>query len=333
MKSTIPNPAVTKVYYVRYADDWLIGVYGSAKYTIELKNSLSKWLAENLKLELSQEKTFLTKAATSYAKFLGVYISRLSSSKNQMKNYRSKFNHFVRISSTATILTAPIKELIMKFIAKDLAEYKNNSKNMKILVGKPINKWQNLPLIDILFRYKTIWNGIINYYSFVDNKSRLRTIHWILLSSMAKLLAMKLKLKSMRKVFKKFGKDLLILHPINKKPFDFQCPNLAKTPKKFNLSSNIGPLEPLNITEWSLRTINSLQAVCASCGSSDRINMHHVRHIKSINLKLNSFDRQLAAVNRKQVPLCHSCHSKVHAGKYDGLSLKYLSTIKKGSQE
>jgi hypothetical protein len=155
VRSTIPNPGVTKIYYVRYADDWLIGIYGSSKYTTKLKAYITEWLKINLKLELSQEKTLITKADTSHTKFLGVKISRLSGVNNLIKNDRSRFNHFVGISSTI-LLKAPIKELINKFMEKGLAEYKLNSRNKKILVGKPINKWQNLPLIDILIRYKAI---------------------------------------------------------------------------------------------------------------------------------------------------------------------------------
>jgi predicted HNH restriction endonuclease len=67
---------------------------------------------------------------------------------------------------------------------------------------------------------------------------------------------------------------------------------------------------------------------CASCSSSEGINMHHLKHIKTLNLRLNAFDSQLAAINRKQVPLCSICHRKVHAGKYDGMSLKHLADKK-----
>ena len=33
----------------------------------------------------------------------------------------------------------------------------------------------------------------------------------------------------------------------------------------------------------------------------------------------------MAAINRKQIPLCIDCHLKVHSGKYDGISLKKLN--------
>jgi predicted metal-binding protein len=34
----------------------------------------------------------------------------------------------------------------------------------------------------------------------------------------------------------------------------------------------------------------------------------------------------LAAINRKQIPVCHQCHQDIHNGKYDGPN---LSTILK----
>lgn len=32
----------------------------------------------------------------------------------------------------------------------------------------------------------------------------------------------------------------------------------------------------------------------------------------------------MAQINRKQIPVCHECHVLIHAGKYDGKSLKDL---------
>jgi len=57
--------------------------------------------------------------------------------------------------------------------------------------------------------------------------------------------------------------------------------------------------------------------------------MHHIKHIKTINVKLNVFDKAVAKVNRKQVPLCRACHMKVHRGNYTGMSLKHWSPSNK----
>lgn len=45
-----------RLKYVRYADDFLIGVIGSKEDCKEIKENIKQFLAEKLKLELSDEK-------------------------------------------------------------------------------------------------------------------------------------------------------------------------------------------------------------------------------------------------------------------------------------
>ena len=73
-----------------------------------------------------------------------------------------------------------------------------------------------------------------------------------------------------------------------------------------------------------VRTVNSFGDPCANCGSEMNVEMHHLKHIRTLNLKLSGFDQMMAKINRKQIPLCASCHRKVHQGKYVGMSLKHL---------
>ncbi|WP_411685911.1 HNH endonuclease [Aeromonas caviae] len=64
---------------------------------------------------------------------------------------------------------------------------------------------------------------------------------------------------------------------------------------------------------------------CCVCGSSDDINMHHVRHLRKGNKTVVSgFNRIMADINRKQIPVCRKCHVQIHNGKYDGKALKDL---------
>ncbi len=51
-----------RLRYVRYADDFLIGVIGSKAECVKIKSDITKYMEENLKLELSQEKTLITNA-------------------------------------------------------------------------------------------------------------------------------------------------------------------------------------------------------------------------------------------------------------------------------
>ncbi|MEO4720064.1 reverse transcriptase domain-containing protein, partial [Phocaeicola vulgatus] len=59
-----------RLKYVRYADDFLIGIIGSKEDCIHIKEDIKKFMAEKLKLELSDEKTLITNARK-HAKFLG----------------------------------------------------------------------------------------------------------------------------------------------------------------------------------------------------------------------------------------------------------------------
>ncbi len=47
-----------RIQYVRYADDFLVGVIGSKDDAKEIKERIHAFLADTLKLELSDEKTF-----------------------------------------------------------------------------------------------------------------------------------------------------------------------------------------------------------------------------------------------------------------------------------
>jgi len=52
--------------------------------------------------------------------------------------------------------------------------------------------------------------------------------------------------------------------------------------------------------------------------------MHHLEHIKTVNTKLKGIEKEMASINRKQIPVCKSCHLKIHNGEYDEVSLKKL---------
>lgn len=65
---------------MRYADDWIIGIWGKKKAASELKTNLRGFL-EKLKLTLSEEKTLITNAKSNKAKFLGTEIKRYASNR------------------------------------------------------------------------------------------------------------------------------------------------------------------------------------------------------------------------------------------------------------
>ncbi len=71
-----PNdPEFRRLTYVRYAADTLSGFAGPKSEAEEIKRALGNFLRDVLKLELSQEKTLITHAATQPARFLGYDIT------------------------------------------------------------------------------------------------------------------------------------------------------------------------------------------------------------------------------------------------------------------
>ena len=75
-----------------------------------------------------------------------------------------------------------------------------------------------------------------------------------------------------------------------------------------------------------LRTRSKLGLPCVVCGNPNKVQMHHVRHIRKMDDKEpKGFTRVMAALNRKQVPVCKACHERIHRGEYDSLSLKELA--------
>lgn len=316
--STIPKEDTSKIYYVRYADDWIIGARGSYEYVENLKNKIKEFLQQELKLTLSPEKTLITDAfGIRPAVFLGTRITRVKAMKGQIKNYRNKKGHQQRISGTGTFMTAPIETLINKMITKGLAEQKINRHGEPVYQGKARSGWQNLPTKDIVVRYKSILNGILNYYSFVDNKSRLNIIYWILKSGLVKTIATKLKLKSMKKVFAEYATNLERLH-------SFECPSLVRSPKDFKTTTRVNEYSFFDTIKWNVRTRAVFREGCRICGALNDIEMHHLKHIKTINIKLKGIDKEMAAINRKQIPICKNCHAKIHRGEYDGIGLRKL---------
>jgi hypothetical protein len=65
------DPGYRRLRYVRYADDVLLGFSGPKAEAREIKHLLRQFLHEELKLELSEDKTLITHARTGKARFLG----------------------------------------------------------------------------------------------------------------------------------------------------------------------------------------------------------------------------------------------------------------------
>ena len=194
----------TRIYYVRYADDWVVGVLGDKATANKLKREISEYLRTELLLELSQEKTKVTNLSDDRAKFLGVefHIPKPKESKVVKRRMSNGRKVAARVNHTRVYFKAPMREI---FLDLRKAGFTKNDKG----VPGSISKWIFLEHRAILLRYNAVARGYANYYSFVDNyRAIVSMIEYTLLHSCAKTLARKFGLGSRSAVFQRFGKGL-----------------------------------------------------------------------------------------------------------------------------
>ena len=100
-----------KIKYVRYADDFLVGVNGSREDCAWIKQRLSSFICNTLKMELSDEKTLITHS-NEYARFLGydVRVRRDNSIKHDKRGYT------IRTLSQKVELNVPLEDKVMAFL-------------------------------------------------------------------------------------------------------------------------------------------------------------------------------------------------------------------------
>jgi len=319
------DPTYTRVKFLRYADDTVIGVIGPKTVAERIKQELTTFLDEDLKLELNQQKTVITHLATERAHFLG-YIIKTASQRWRKRNLQRKSSphnvvQTVRTTTGNITLLVPLRELSEK-LEKYMAD------------GQPacMNAFINQPVDHIIEHYNGVIRGWYNYFQLAENVSRLNYARYVLQYSLAKTLAHK-EGSSVSKVFQKYGKDITFVKP-NGRPVHFFNQPLKQVKKAKATELNVDVLP----TWGPKRTQSRLLDNCAICDSPQRVEMHHVKHIRKRGEMLKGFNLYLAAINRKQIPVCHQCHRDIHNGKYDGNSLaeildrlQSLNTASEGS--
>lgn len=183
-----------RLVYVRYADDWIIGIKGSRQEAVSVLDKVKEFCT-SIDLTLS-DKTKLTSLSRDTVTFLGTEISRA--------------NH-VRFSRLGAVRRLKRNKLGLRFEAP-LGRIRNILASGSFIskgISAPKFLWLHLEHDQIILLYNGVMRGILNYYSFCHNYGRLASyIEFILKQSCAKLLATKFKLGTMAQTYKKYGSQL-----------------------------------------------------------------------------------------------------------------------------
>lgn len=176
-----------RIKYVRYADDFLISVIGSKEECIKIKADITKYLAQTLHLELSDEKTLITNAKRP-AKFLGfnVHIRKVNVVRRNSKGFPSRpLNDKIVLSVTPDTMRKKLQEYdVVRMVTQ------NGTEKWK---PKARRKLVNLELADIVSKFNSEIRGFYNYYSIANNCNHLHSFYYIMRFSMYKTFATKLR--------------------------------------------------------------------------------------------------------------------------------------------
>jgi group II intron reverse transcriptase/maturase len=211
-----------KLFYTRYADDWVIGIRGSKADAENIKEEIKTFL-ESIDLTLSDSQTKITNFATEYFKFLGFSLKR-----SNVTKYMNNEKNGVRQSLKMRIILP--KNDIRKKLTNAGFIVDNKPYPRFVLMHKTHQQ--------ILITYNSFLRGFLNYSalapSMIHNYRDIATYtYYNLFYSCSKLLAAKFSLNSTAKVIKKFGKDLSYIDPKTKKVTSFYKPSFYGKHMKF----------------------------------------------------------------------------------------------------
>ena len=300
-----------RLKYVRYADDFLIGIIGSKEDAKQIKEDIKNFLNEKLSLELSDEKTLITHTEKS-AKFLGyeIYVRKSNLMKRDARGrIRRAFNKKIYLKLT----TETIKKKLLDFGALQIKVH-NGKEQWK---PKARTEFINNDDLEILNRYNSEIRGLYNYFAIANNCSELNTFKYIMEYSMYKTFAAKYR-TTVVKICKKYKRDKVftIRYELRKGKIaerkfyhdGFKRKNPLKDPYFDNVHNYMPDVS-------ATRLVDRLKAErCEICGATGKLVMHHVRKLKDLQGK-DKWERHMIARRRKTIALCHSCHRNRHLGK------------------
>jgi group II intron reverse transcriptase/maturase len=302
------DPDYRRLRYVRYADDVLFGFNGPRAEAEAIKQALGQFLRDTLKLELSAAKTLLTHARTGAARFLGYEITVLAVDTARDRYDRRATNGQIGLRVPADVIRAKCRPYLRR--------------------GKPA-AWaeclHDAPF-SIVEQFQQAYRGVAAYYQMAYNRHRLDILRYAMERSLVRTLGSKLRLSNPR-VYARFGttwqtpdgprKGLEVrVDRDGKRPLVARWGGISL---RWHMDAVLDDRPP---RVWNSRTevLERLLAdTCELCGSHDRVQVHHVRHLKDLQQHrgrpVPAWVEKMAARHRKTLVACHDCHVAIHAGR------------------
>ncbi len=310
------DPDFRRLNYVRYADDFLLGFIGPKSEAETIKQQLKTFLREELKLELSEEKTLITHARSEAAKFLGSQITRRHNDEQCTKRRTNGGSETMCRSVNAQRGLRVPKDVIEARCQRYYGQKKKAKHRAELLDNEDYT---------IVLTYQLEYRGIANYYQLAHTMFHLKELKWIMEISLTKTLAAKYKLP-VGKVYEKYGTTLMVQGKKYKVlqasvPREGNSPLVATwggIPLKRNMKATLEE-RPSRLYDNQTELVQRLLAECCElCGSEKDVEVHHGRAMRKLHdypgRSKPEWVKRMIALRRKTLILCKRCHEAIEHG-------------------
>jgi group II intron reverse transcriptase/maturase len=302
------DPGYRRLHYIRYADDFLLGFSGPRDEAEAITRQLGGFLREQLHLELSAAKTRLTHAATEAARFLGYAITTLWADCRHDATGRRSLNGQIGLHVPRDVVRANCQRYLHH--------------------GQPtprLARGHDTPF-SIVASYQQEYRGVVAYYRLAQNLRQVDRLKWAMEGSLVRTLAAKLQ-TSVAGVYGRY-RTTFPTDPGPRQGLQVTNERGAKPPLVarrggVSLARRLDAvLDDHPSRVWNTRTelLERLLAdTCELCGSTVHVEVHHVRHLKTLQrpgrTPVPEWVKTMLARRRKTLVTCRACHQAIHAGR------------------
>jgi Type II intron maturase/Reverse transcriptase (RNA-dependent DNA polymerase) len=310
LPSQDPNdPGYRRLRYIRYCDDFLLGLAGTRREAEQIKQRIGTFLREDLALELSAGKTLITHARTGRARFPG-YDLLAQHSDTKITRRRRMANGVIGLRVPKDVIDAKC------------APYRKG--------GKPASRHPMIHDDDftIVAKSGAEYRGYVQYYQLAGNLFRLQRLRWVMETSMLKTLASKhhSTVTAMAARYKntiatprgpRMCFQVTVSRSGGRKPLAARFGDIWLIRQHHAVLNDQAPTPATNRGNELIHRL--LADGCEMCGAHTNVEVHHVRHLADLNRpgrrEKPAWVKLMAMRRRKTLVVCRACHQAIHAGR------------------
>jgi len=292
--------SAVRIEYVRYEDDWIIGISGEKALAEQIKSDITYFIKRNLKQQAPFIKTKLTNIKEGTAYFLGYDI--FFPKEGNLLSHRGARVNRIRCIDPILRMDVSVKNLIKKYTEKGYFLLTKEG-------VRPISRGLYVGFQDhiIVSHYRSMILRLLNHYSGCTRPGRIQYIQYLLKMSCAMTLGHRHRVSS-SKVFHTYGKNLGVKVENTTSIVDIRL----KT--QWLSSDKIWKIRSIRTDMKNIFSCSTIGLNCLICDSVGEIKTYHVKHVRKKEFKDFGIHERIALFNRKQVPLCVCCCKRITWG-------------------